>query len=289
MSRHWRVLFAVVLLAAVPLTGCASEVSGTATPAESGTTTNAPDAGSAPADPPAPALAGPGQCVDGNDLTPLDCAQPHTVEITKAGTFGADLPAEPPDRAAVFAAAFPQCREAAAMFLGNTNYDATTLGAWLLWAGADEWKSGNRWYRCGVAQLSVAGEAESRTGSVRNILAGDGLYEFQICSSVRPSEELPQRVACTGAHTGEAIGAVRMGTPDQPFPSQQQFDATAAPACRAALREYLGATRDDVAASWRWPDEANWKHGFNNITCYAETAQPVTTPLRGIGTSPLPR
>ncbi|RBM23746.1 hypothetical protein DI005_02035 [Prauserella sp. PE36] len=291
MSRHGRVLSAAVLVAAVTLSACASEVAGTPRPAEpaeaappQATVTTAPRPSEQ-----APEPAGIGECVAGNDPAPVDCAQPHTVEITKAGTFGSGMPGESPDKETVFAEVFPECRQAAAEYLGSDSYDATTLGAWLLWAGKEDWKAGDRWYRCGVAQLDGEGQARSRTGSVRGILADERGHEFQSCSSVRPSQELPQQVPCDGPHTGEAIGTVRMGGSSDAFPSDEQFNAAAAPACRQALREYLGTTRDDVAASWRWPDQVNWRNGFTNVTCYAETQDPVTRPLRGIGSAPLPR
>ncbi|WP_230423190.1 septum formation family protein [Prauserella cavernicola] len=292
-------LSAVVLAAAVTLSACASQVGGTPSADESGgspdadpsvTSTNAGEP-SAPAERGTEAAepAAPGECVDGSDTSAVDCAQPHTVEITKEGTFGSGLPSESPDKATIFAEVFPECRQAAADYLGSAQYDATTLGAWMLWADKDDWQAGDRWYRCGVAQLSPGGEAQSRTGSARDVLAGERRFEFQLCSSVRPSQELPQQVPCDDPHRAEAIGAVPVGNAGEKFPSDEQFNAEAAPSCRQLLSEYLGSARDDVAASWRWPDQTNWSHGFTNITCYAETEAPVNGSLRGIGSSPLPR
>ncbi|MFC4005342.1 septum formation family protein [Prauserella oleivorans] len=291
MARHGRVVIAAAAAVVLALTGCSAEVAGTA---ESGPATAAeprPSENASPPDNPAgpePVVAGPGQCVNGNDVTPVDCRQPHTVEITAEGTFGGGMPEQPPDRDTVFAAVFPECRQAAADYLGNEDYDASTLGAWLLWAGREDWTAGKRWYRCGVAELGADGSALPRTGSVRNALAGDGLYEFQVCSATRPSQELPRLVSCDRPHSGEAVGTVAMGRPAEPFPSERAFNDRARPACTRAVREYVGAERDDVTASWRWPDEVNWRYGFTNITCYAETVEPVTKPVRGLRSSRLP-
>jgi hypothetical protein len=224
------------------------------------------------------------------DLTPVDCAEPHHVQLTRGGDFDAGMPAGAPDRATVFEAAFPDCRAAAADFLGSAEYDVTPLGAWIVWPDEQGWASGERWYRCGVAHIGVDGRSEARTGSAEGVLAGEGLYQHQICSSARPSEEPVHRVPCAGPHVAEAIAAVPMGGPDDPPPSPEEYNRTAKPECEAALRDYLAADRDDVFAAWRWPGEASWRQGFNNVTCYAETAEPVTGSLRNLGpTAPLPR
>ncbi|WP_199429018.1 septum formation family protein [Qaidamihabitans albus] len=289
MSRHGVAGFAAAALAAVTLAACTTEVGGTAA--------SGPDRGSASATTTPPAsgdpareLAQPGECVSGNDPSAVDCAEEHTVEITEVGRFGGEFGDTPPEKATVFEAVFPTCRTVAARYLGNDGYDATTLGAWLMWAGEDDWRRGDRWYRCGVAQLSVDGEAMPRTGSAKGVLAGENLYEFQICSAVQPSRSAPERVPCAEPHVGEAIGVLPMGKPTDPLPSAEEFDAAARPACRTMLAQYLGTgARDDVFASWRWPDQTNWRHGFTNLTCYAETADPVTASLRDIGSAPLPR
>ncbi|SFP80693.1 Septum formation [Amycolatopsis arida] len=278
--------FTLVAAAVLTVTGtsaCTTEVPGTAVPGAAPPSTASRPTGQAGPDPrPAP-----GQCVTPpRNTTVLDCAQPHTVEIVKAGMLDADVRKE---RVEIFRAVLPECRAEVGSYLGNTGYDATTLGAWLLWAGEEDWQRGDRWYRCGVAQLDADGEPESRTGSVQGALAGAGLYDFQLCSAELPSRSRVRQVPCDGPHVGEAIGVVPMGQPSDPVPTREAFEAEARPRCTEMVHTYLGAQRDDVFASWRWPDESSWREGFTNVVCYAETAEPVTRPLRGIGDAPLPR
>ncbi|MEY7973199.1 septum formation family protein [Saccharomonospora xinjiangensis] len=308
MSRQGLVLAGATLLVAVTVASCVTEVDGTAQPpanhAVAGNTdaaSAAPSTGSAGAtgstgsdsersgSQGAAEVADPGECVSGGDPAPIDCDEPHTVEITASGTFGGAMAEKPPARDEVFAAVFPSCRQEAAAYLGSDDYDLTTLSAWLLWAGEDAWARGERWYRCGVAELDKANEAKQRTGSVRNALRGDGVHTYRLCSLTAPSEAPPAPTPCDRPHRGEAVAVVPMGKHTDPLPSEEEFDAAAIEACEKAVTTYLGGSREDVAAAWRWPDDVAWKRGFTNLTCYAQTEAPVTASLRGVKDSPLPR
>ncbi|MDI5982224.1 septum formation family protein [Amycolatopsis magusensis] len=275
-----------LLAAALAVSGCATEVGGRALAG------GAADEQSPAARAPAPSgdpVAEPGQCVLGSSPAPVDCAKPHHVEVTKAGTFGADLPAARPDAAVIFKAALPECRTEAAKFLGSTDFDASTLAAWMLWAPVDDWAAGDRWYRCGVAQLDPDGKAVERTGSLKGALSGEKFFEFQVCSSVKPLEAAVKRISCTEPHHAEGLRVVTMGKPGDPVPTPDEFNAAARPVCGETLTKYLGtATRDDVVATWRWPSQTEWEQGFTNLTCYAQTDVPVTKKLRNLGAAPLP-
>jgi hypothetical protein len=178
-----RVTWTVVLLLLGVLCGCAAPIEGTAragAPPAPASSSASPSA----AAPPGPDLR-PGQCVGGADLTPIDCARPHTVEIIAAGRFDASLPGARPADATVYQAALPACRVETGSYLGNGQYDASTIGAYLLWPGPQEWVAGQRWYFCGVAQLAADGTPVTRDGTARGALAGDSLYAAQLCSSAK--------------------------------------------------------------------------------------------------------
>ncbi|RZQ65097.1 septum formation family protein [Amycolatopsis suaedae] len=276
-------------LVVTTLAACTTQVSGRAV---AGAPPPPPPSPSAPATPTSgrPGLPEAGQCVAGDSLTPIDCTKPHTVEVTKGGTFPMELPATRPPQLDIFKAALPDCRAEAARYLGSDAYDATTLAAWMLWASEQDWQAGNRWYRCGIAQLTPDNKAMMRAGTVRGALAGDGFYAFQACSSVKPQEAAVARVDCAGPHVAEGLAVVPMGKPTDPIPSPEQFNAAARPKCTQALVNYLGtSTRSDVLAAWRWPSQQEWAQGYTNVTCFAQVDAPVTRQLKGIGNAPLPR
>lgn len=297
MSRHGLTIAGAALLVAATVAACSTTVTGTAAPETTDAaigTSEPPE--SRPATPSNPAdgsgeatIAAPGECVQGDDPAPVDCERSHTVEITSAGTFGGAMADGAPERDEIFAAVFPTCREEAGKYLGSDDFDLTTLSAWLLWAGEEAWERGERWYRCGVAELNEENLAAERSGSIRNALRGDGVHDYRLCSLPAPSEKTPVPTACDRPHRGEAVSLVPMGENTDPLPTEDEFDAAAKDKCEAAVIEYLGASREDVSAAWRWPDEVAWRHGFNNFTCYLQTTEPVTGSLRGIKSSPLPR
>ncbi|WP_026455550.1 septum formation family protein [Saccharomonospora iraqiensis] len=306
MSRQGYALGVVTLAAAVVLAGCVSEVGGspalpsadqraagaTEAPAATGTTTAPSTDRSVPGTEPGgtpPGLAGTGDCVSTDATTVVDCAGDHTVEIVDTGTLDDADGATPPPEQAVYEAVLPDCRTAVADFLGSADYDVTTLGAWLFWADEDRWDEGQRWYRCGVAQVNADGEPRTRQGSLHDALAGDdGLDGFRLCSRERPADERPRAAPCDGPHRSEAVAAIPLGTPDGALPDVEKINALGRQECGQAVRGYLGADRDDIGAAWRWPREASWRQGFTNLLCFAETEQPVDTLLRDIGTEPLP-
>jgi hypothetical protein len=189
----------------------------------------------------------PGQCVGGADLTPIDCARPHTVEIIAVGRFDASLPGARPADATVYQAALPACRVETGSYLGNGQYDASTIGAYLLWPGPQECVAGQRWYFCGVAQLAADGTPVTRDGTARGALAGDSLYAAQLCSSARPQYAVVVRTACDGPHAAEAIGTVPMGDPTAPVPGDDAFSAAA----RCGLRSGPCGVPGRAAASGR--------------------------------------
>ncbi len=237
---------------------------------------------------PASGVAVAGECASGEDPEPVDCAGPHTVEITARGSLGGALGDTPPARDTVFETVFPTCRSEAAEYLGSAEYDVTSLAAWLWWANEEKWRQGQRWYLCGVAQLDSEGRPSTREGSLRNALSGGGLDRFRQCSRVPPSQDMPLPIPCDQPHRGEAVTVVPLdGGPDDPLPSEQEFEA-AKRECMRAVRDHVGADRDDVHPVWRWPDETSWRRGFTNLTCYLETEEPVTASLRDLGPRPLP-
>jgi hypothetical protein len=283
-----RVTWTVILLLLGVLCGCAAPIEGTAragAPPAPASSSASPSS----AAPPGPDLRT-GQCVGGADLTPIDCARPHTVEIIAAGRFDASLPGARPADATVYQAALPACRVETGSYLGNGQYDASTIGAYLLWPGPQEWVAGQRWYFCGVAQLAADGTPVTRDGTARGALAGDSLYAAQLCSSARPQYAVVVRTACDGPHAAEAIGTVPMGDPTAPVPGDDAFSAAAGAGCAQALAAYLGVPRrPDVLAAWRWPSAQEWRLGFTDITCFAQPEVAVSRPLRGLGSAPLPR
>ncbi|WP_157357377.1 septum formation family protein [Amycolatopsis nigrescens] len=289
MRKVWeRRIAALVFMVAgmLGLVSCASAVPGTAV------------AGAPPPPPPAPPKPKPtvlpkvGECVLDDNITPRQCSAAHTVEITAVTEIGQAAGAGYPEQTALLNAEMPDCYAALTGYLGSGEFAVTSLDAWMAWPNKQQWAGGERWQLCGVSEINVDGKGTSRTGSLSGVLAGDGIFNYQICSSVKARDAAVQRVPCNTTHVAETVpGVLKLGEPGQPMPSADAINAQGEPHCKPKIDDYLGIRdgRKDVFYAWRWPSAQQYANGNVYLVCYAEPQTPVTLPLRNVRGGPLPK
>jgi hypothetical protein len=230
--------------------------------------------------------------MDSTQFVPVACAAPHDVEVMTVGQLPPSLPKEYPDDATLKKAAFPPCRAALADYLGSEETDATRLMTWAFWPNKQGWAGGDRWLLCTAIESGPDDKPTTRTGSLKGALTGDGFATFQNCTAGSPLRDQQLRpVPCDQSHLGEALpGVLILGKPTDPVPSQSELTAAATARCSAAYKSYIGTQRrSDTRLSWRIPGDADgWQQGYNDVVCYVEATRPVSSPLRGIGSGPLP-
>ncbi|MBB5922711.1 hypothetical protein FHR81_003768 [Actinoalloteichus hoggarensis] len=241
---------------------------------------------------PADGLPAAGDCMVLADFRPVDCAEPHTMEIAAVGELSADLPRMRPEDDEMLRLTTQECAEPVADYVGSGDIDATRLHPWTVWPSQDGWAKDERWLVCGLAELGSDLVPVSRTGSVRDALVGEPFYDFQAClpDSAAETDEL-RYVPCDEPHRAEALPGVLPlpGGPNDPMPGAEEIEEIAAPHCEQARAAYLGGDRrDDIALSWRVPEPADWRRGANTVVCYVSTVEEVGGRLLGIGDRPLP-
>lgn len=284
---------AALLLAAltgVATSGCAQYIAGSPTAANRqgvslNKTTDAPSEQTMSGTP------SPGDCMDSTKFTPMDCTLPHDIQVMTVGQLSSALPKDYPTETALTRAALPPCRDALAAYLGSKDADATRLMTWAFWPNRQGWAGGDRWLLCTVIESGPDDKPVARTGSLQGALAGDGFATFQICTAGSPSRDQRLRsVPCDQPHLGEALPDVLiLGKPTGQAPTEDQMATAAQEHCSKAYGSYLGtATRTDTFAAWRMPRADGWAQGYTGVVCYAEATRPVSRPLRGIGSRPLP-
>ncbi|MFD1149812.1 septum formation family protein [Saccharothrix hoggarensis] len=274
--RGWRA--AVVALSALALAACTARVSGVPD-AEVVWTSIVPTVDELPK---------PGQCTN-TGLDVLDCAAEHEAEVTSVGRLDG-LTAEYPEDRDLRRAALPPCRAALTAYLGSSDHDATRLQAQALWPSRDGWARGDRWLLCTVAELKPDGSRVRRKHSAKDLLKAAGFSTVQLCATASPGKDKDAGItACDQPHRAEAVpGVLTLGTPQDPTPSLDQVNAKAAEHCAKAVRNYVGAAREDVFASWRAFGSLAWSEGYTSAVCYAEATRPFTGRLWGLGANPLP-
>ncbi|GIG68292.1 septum formation family protein [Phytomonospora endophytica] len=237
---------------------------------------------SSPPGPPLPADGagpyGPGDClkIDGQALDTVDCAVGHEYQVMLSQEFAGDADAYLPD-VTVYR---PVCTAALPVFLGSPDAEASRLETLSYLAGEAEWKAGNRWFACLIAERGPDDKPVPRTGTLAGALAA-GLGELRRCLVDEPAtKDATVTVPCDRPHRSEAVpGVLVLGSPADPAPGIPEMADRAVDHCEARVAAYLGDEREGVTAAADLPLPDLWPNGSNRAVCYAVTEEAVTGTL----------
>jgi hypothetical protein len=230
----------------------------------------------------------PGQCLDTGRAAVIDCGQTHDAEVMSVGKVTST---SMPDEAGAATLTMPICRERLTEYLGGPDADATNLVAMPLWPNDQQWKAGQRWLLCTVAEVGPDENPVMRAGSLEGAFRSTDQFRFQTCSVSSPSRDARlRRGPCDRAHVGEALpGVIGIARPGSPMPSTESINALALQKCPGLLKSYLNGPSQEVLPAWRIPNSESWARGYTNIVCYAEAVRPVRVRLRNLGPLKLPQ
>ncbi|WP_432827839.1 septum formation family protein [Dactylosporangium sp. CA-092794] len=256
----------------------------------------------------------PGECLTGGTFSafeqpdraapaPVDCAQPHLVEVVWAGPMP-DAAAAPAWDSDATRAAYAACDAAATAYVGG-DWHGGRLLPYLSIPGAAAWRGGVRTAVCGLAEAADDLFAPlARTGSLRDGLKDPRPLALD-CVDLQGGDVSPEGfyrsvdavtpVPCADPHDTEFVGV--WTAPAGPFPADAQaLNATVSKACFTAVAAFLGLTetqlynRKDVYTFWDGLTVAQWRLGDRAAHCFlnVSTNNPLHRSLRGLGTAPLP-
>ena len=240
-----------------------------------------------------------------DDYRPVSCQELHVSETFHVGTStDADLP--PAAGSAGAKAAFQECSEAAAAFLGGP-WRAARLGLSVVWPTRAGWSGGARWFRCDLTQSDLDGQSRtSRTGSLAGELktpptAGPGL-DGGTPSPLRLGCFNPEvdgetvttmtAVSCDKAHRAEFAGLWK--APEVSYAELEEDTARSAAGCRAAIAKYADLPDDnDMQYRTGWisynPTRTEWVSGERRVRCFMYFAnRTFSRSLKGAGPAALP-
>lgn len=232
---------------------------------------------------------------------PVDCQQPHRTETVHVGEFTgetADRVTPPPEGSAQWRAAYAECDEAAAGYLGaDFRHGRLWLGVTL--PSVAGWEGGGRWFRCDV----IGADLEENTfGNREGSLAGaletepDLLLRCFESAETDDGESIDRMApaACDEPHDTEFVGT--WPAPDVPYLDADNPDERAQVhrGCRQQVAEYADVPVDGnlvfrTGTIATWMDEEEWDNGNRAFRCYLYLADAeLTESLEGAGTAGLP-
>ena len=195
--------------------------------------------------------------------SPIPCTQPHTTETFAVFNVGTvPLPADI-DR--IWRACQPRFRE----YVGGAP-TISTLGLTVILPSPSQTDAGQGWARCdAIHQPSYNGNRGlSRSGSLRNMLAGGVPSEFRGCALHWP--KVNQAViftSCQQDHQAELIPeSVNLGGPSAPFPGVSTTQARSKSFCESTFQDYVSETLNYY---YYYPTAVSWKSGSHDTTCWA--------------------
>ncbi|MPZ28916.1 MAG: hypothetical protein GEV12_21580 [Micromonosporaceae bacterium] len=233
---------------------------------------------------------------------PVDCQRQHLTETVHVGEFtgdAADRATPPPEGSAGWRAAYAECDEAAADYLG-ADFRHGRLWLGLTLPAVAGWEGGGRWFRCELVGYDVADPGfEARESSLAGALEATESSLRLLCFESTESEggesiERMERVACDKPHDTEFVGT--WPAPDVPYPDAEDPGAQEQVhrGCREQVAEYADVPVDGnlifrAGTIADWMDEQDWDNGDRRFRCYLYLADAeLTESLEGAGTAGLP-
>jgi len=233
------------------------------------------------------------------EYAPVVCDETHLAETVHVGTFGgeaAELDAPPAPDSGEHRAAYRECDEQAADYLGDGFREGR------LWLGvalptAAGWEGGARWFRCELLEVeSVYGDAVEREGSLAGTLEEDsalrlGCYQVAVDDGV-VSELTP--AACDETHQAEFVGVWRADGGGYPDPSDGDAEEQVYDGCREQVAAYVDVPNDGdliyrTGTIADWMSEQDWAAGDRAFRCYLWLPDSeLTSSLAGAGADALP-
>jgi hypothetical protein len=232
--------------------------------------------------------------------SPVDCAQPHTMEVFHVGQVDHALIREKDSKegqnaaiaqSLMYAQARRACLVIASQYLGSA-WRAGRVQVVANWINPTE----NGFYGCALAEVrDPAGKAlVSRQASLRGTLTDGYGAPIAINCVSRAGGDALQFAGCDGPHDGEYVGLYTVTPLDAPY-DEKAVKNTATRGCTQLALNYLGlagdAGRADLRTGYVGPgSKDDWLGSDQTYACYLMVNEgKIRGSLRGLGARPLPR
>jgi hypothetical protein len=272
-------LAALLLAAALTVSGCTGDDDPGADPSPTASPTPSAPPTAAPA-PPRPKRLECRRLTFDEALAPTDsdtvvrCRAPHSSQTYAVGQLRTVVDGHlvAVDSAQVQDQVARVCPRKLAAFLGTTD-DAlrlTLLRAVWFTPSIEQSDAGANWYRCDVVAVAGDGRLARLRGTLEQALSEpDGAAAYGMCGTAAPDDPEFQRVLCRDAHSWRAIRAVEIEGKD--YPGVKRVRAAGQAPCEDAGRE-VAEDALDYEWGYEWPTAEQWAAGQTYGRCWAPDA-----------------
>ena len=185
--------------------------------------------------------------------TPVDCAEPHTVETVITLDVPKDIAAKGNNSPQLVLWMDQRCQVEVNRYAGVARPETAAPGTrtWYLWytPSARQWKAGNHWISCAAASVPADQKRHGRLIPVTGSIAG------------APALSKPITFKTTYGRGVYLARTPMTALADRPYPASAGLQKKAAGFCEKTL----GHNK----FFWYGPSETEWLAGFTAVRCYS--------------------
>jgi hypothetical protein len=174
---------------------------------------------------------------------------------------------------AVQSAAADACRASFGRFIGGTaaTRALARLTVTYFVPAQSDFDRGAHWVRCDVVALQSAHLLAPLPRHVHGLLDHrSAVNRFAVCAKGEPASATAQLVMCTQAHAFRAVGALRLGGTDAPYPGATVTRTDGQQRCKDLIDSLLGPG-GGYTYSWTYPSPQDWRSGQRFGFCWHKT------------------
>lgn len=206
-----------------------------------------------------------------NDTAVVACKQPHTAQTFLVGTLPASTGSSYDDtRQGAYV--YRTCTPAFARFLGADDSLAMRVQLSWGWFGPSEkgWKKGARWFRCDVLGGPTGAHTLKALPTVTKGLFQGRPSDAWLTCARGATFARSVKLSCAAPHDWRAIGTIKLGGPNDPYPGDRISEVRSRDYCSDAVGAWLNYT-PDYEYGYTYFHKAEWQAGNRRSICWAGT------------------
>ena len=215
-----------------------------------------------------------------NDDSPVPCRKRHTAVTYHVGEWPEKLveKARGVGDRRLRNYVIRRCDRAWRRTVGGTREIwATSIVSWAWYRPTKaQFDDGATWFRCDVVAGSYTSRLEPLPRRVDGLLDGKIPDRYRACwtkvFSDKPNVDEGELTSCARKHKQRAVGIVRIGKPNEPYPGERKTFQRSNRLCGKVVAQWRGNPKPGNYGL-QWPRRHHWQEGDRHATCWAVTTK----------------